>query len=163
MFHFVREDHQTGRAGKKIAINAGEPIRSSRVHANTSEETWKTSHCLSPREKIKESDKGKGKTDMGSWHRTEQEGSGNDRPKACFHGWLAGWQGHQERSTKKNKENKTPDHSKTAQRKSQDHHDDKKTTQNTSRRGKERRGISVSFLVLPGRTVSQPDWLTSPI
>lgn len=64
----LEEDRQTGRAGNKKTVdpNAGEPIRSSRVHANTSEGTWKTSHCPSPGEKITESDKGKGKTDMGS-------------------------------------------------------------------------------------------------
>lgn len=48
--------------------------------------------------------------------------------------WLDGTR--KDQPKKVNKENNTPDHTTTAQRKSQDHQDDKKTTQNTSREGR---------------------------
>lgn len=43
---------------------------------------------------------------------------------------------------------KTPDHTITAQRKSHDHHDDKKTTQNTSRGAGDAEGLVLVFYLV---------------
>lgn len=94
---------------------------------------------------------------MGSWHRTEQEGSGIDRPKACFHGWLAGWQ---ERSTKKIRKIK---HQTTPQRLSENPRittTTKKQPKTPAEMGKERRGGSTSrsWFYLEGQWANRTGW-----
>ncbi len=128
--------------------NTGEPTASSRVHANTSEETWKTSRCLFAKKAINQ----RGESRRETWHRTEQEGSGNDRLKACFHGWLGS-----RTDPPKNKKNTRPHHNGSANIPGSPQR--QKTTQNTSRGEGDAKGLtSRSGFYLVGQWANRTGW-----
>lgn len=166
MFLFVREDYQTETAGKKNAINVDrnegwKPLNPTQVNPPDPQGSMQTQVKKHGKQAtaFRKSDKGKGETDMGNMSLTQNRKaeSRTDQRLVSMSDWLDGTR--KDQPKKVNKENNTPDHTTTAQRKSQDHQDDKKTTQNTSREGRGAgESTSRSWFYLVGQWANRTGW-----